>query len=111
MVQSKKQKYLFLAFCLVPTMLVFAVFTFYPLVNGLYLSFFHWSGTAASKTFAGLANYQKLLTDDIIPKTIWHDYFLVVTKVFFIMILATYFAVAMTQLRIKKAPFYRIIFF
>src|SRR5699024_7744751 len=30
---------------------------------------------------------------------------------FFIMILATYFAVAMTQLRIKEAPFYRIIFF
>lgn len=111
MVQSKKQKYLFLAFCLLPTFIVFAIFTLYPLANGMYLSFFHWSGTGGSKIFAGLANYKQLLTDEIIPKTIWHDYFLVVTKVFFIMILATYFAVAMTQLRIKEAPFYRVIFF
>jgi len=111
MVQSKKQKYLFLAFCLLPTLIVFGIFTFYPLANGLYLSFFHWSGTGGSKVFAGLDNYKQLIADDIIPKTIWHDYFLVVTKVFFIMILATYFAVAMTQLRIKEAPFYRIIFF
>lgn len=111
MVQSKKQKYLFLAFCLLPTFLVFAIFTLYPVVNGLYLSFFHWSGSGGSKVFAGLANYKQLLTDEIIPKTIWHDYFLVVTKVFFIMILAMYFAVAMTQLRIKEAPFYRVVFF
>src|SRR5699024_825049 len=82
MVQSKNQKYLFLAFCLLPTLVVFAVFTFYPLANGLYLSFFHWSGTGADKVFAGLDNYKQLIADDIIPKTIWHDYFLVVTKVF-----------------------------
>lgn len=111
MVQSKKQRYLFLAFCLLPTLIVFAIFTFYPLVNGLYLSFFHWSGTGGSKVFAGLSNFKQLIQDDIIPKTIWHDYFLVITKVFFIMILATYFAVSMTQLRIKEAPFYRVVFF
>lgn len=111
MVQSKKQRYWFLAFCLLPTLIVFAVFTFYPLVDGLYLSFFHWSGSGGSKVFAGLDNFKQLLQDDIIPKTIWHDYFLVITKVFFIMILATYFAVSMTQLRIKEAPFYRVVFF
>ncbi|HEU5140102.1 MAG TPA: sugar ABC transporter permease [Bacillales bacterium] len=111
MVQSKTQKYLFLAFCLLPTLIVFAIFTVYPLVNGLYLSFFEWSGLGGDKEFIGLANYKELLSDPIIPKTIWHDYFLVVTKVIGIMILATYFAVALTQLRIKEAPFYRIVFF
>ncbi|HEX6923695.1 MAG TPA: sugar ABC transporter permease [Bacillales bacterium] len=111
MVQSKTQKYLFLAFCLLPTLIVFAIFTVYPLVNGLYLSFFEWSGLGGDKEFVGLANYKELLSDPIIPKTIWHDYFLVVTKVIGIMILATYFAVALTQLRIKEAPFYRIVFF
>lgn len=111
MVQSKRQKYLFLAFCLLPTLIVFAIFTVYPLVDGLYLSFFDWSGMSGNKVFIGLDNYKELLHDSIIPKTIWHDYFLVVTKVIGIMILATYFAVALTQLRIKEAPFYRIIFF
>lgn len=111
MVQSKKQRYWFLAFCLGPTLLVFALITLYPLANGLYLSFFEWSGTTAEKTFVGLANYDKLINDPIIPQTIWHDYFLVVAKLLAIMVMATYFAVALTQLRIKEAPFYRIVFF
>jgi len=111
LVQTKKQKYLFLAFCLVPTFLLFAVFTLYPLFSGLYFSFFSWSGSAANMDFIGWDNYVRLFNDSIIPRTIMHDYFLVVTKVFGIMILATFFAVAIMQLKIKEAPFYRIIFF
>src|SRR5690625_1735261 len=111
MVQTTKQRILFLMFCLVPTILVFLVFTVYPLVNGLYLSFFDWSGMSSNKDFIGLENYKELFRDPIIPKTIWHDYFLVVGKVIGIMVLATFFAVALTQLRIKEAPFYRVVFF
>lgn len=90
MVQSKKQKYLFLAFCLIPTFILFAVFTLYPLFSGLYYSFFDWSGSSQNKEFIGLANYIKLAKDAIIPNTIMHDYFLVVTKVIGIMILALF---------------------
>lgn len=111
MVQSKKQKYTFLAFCLVPTFIMFAIFTLYPLFSGLYYSFFDWSGSSQNKEFIGLGNYIKLINDAIIPNTIIHDYFLVVTKVIGIMILAMFFAVALTQLKIKEAPFYRIVFF
>jgi N-acetylglucosamine transport system permease protein len=111
LVQTKRQKYLFLLFCILPTFVVFAIFTIYPLLNGLYLSFFDWSGTSAVKTFIGLDNYKELFSDPIIPKTIWHDYFLVLTKVIGIMVLSTFFAVALTQLKIKEAPFYRVIFF
>src|SRR5690625_6301026 len=81
MVQSKKQRNLFIMFCIVPTFLMFAVFTLYPLVSGLYYSFFDWSGSSNVKTFIGLDNYKELFQDSIIPKTIIHDYFLVATKV------------------------------
>ncbi|GEL77004.1 carbohydrate ABC transporter permease [Tenuibacillus multivorans] len=111
MVQTKKQKYLFLAFCLIPTFIMFSIFTLYPLFSGLYYSFFEWSGASNTREFVGFENYVKLFTDDIIPATIWHDYFLVVTKVIGIMIMALFIAVALTQLKIKEAPFYRIIFF
>lgn len=111
MVQTKKQKYLFLAFCLVPTFILFAVFTLYPLISGLYYSFFSWSGSVANREFVGVGNYVRLFNDGIIPRTIMHDYFLVVTKVFGIMILSMYFAVAIMQMKLKEAPFYRIIFF
>lgn len=111
MVQSKGQRNLFILFCIVPTFLMFAVFTLYPLFSGLYYSFFDWSGSSNVKTFIGIDNYIRLLQDDVIPKTIIHDYFLVATKVLGIMVLALFFAVALTQLKIKEAPFYRIIFF
>jgi len=111
MVQSKKQKYMFLAFCLIPTFIMFAVFTLYPLFSGLYYSFFDWSGSSENKEFIGIANYIQLVKDAIIPDTIIHDYFLVVTKVIGIMMMALFFAVALTQLKIKEAPFYRIVFF
>lgn len=111
MVQSSRQKYTFLAFCLVPTFIMFAIFTLYPLFSGLYYSFFKFSGSSQLKEFIGFSNYIRLFNDAIIPKTIIHDYFLVVTKVIGIMILAMFFAVALTQLKIKEAPFYRVVFF
>ncbi|MFS0750757.1 carbohydrate ABC transporter permease [Oceanobacillus sp. 1P07AA] len=111
MVQSKKQKYTFLAICLIPTFIMFSIFTLYPLFSGLYYSFFEWSGSSQVKTFIGLDNYIQLFKDAIVPDTIIHDYFLVVTKVIGIMIMAMFFAVALTQLKIKEAPFYRIVFF
>ncbi len=90
---------------------MFSIFTLYPLFSGLYYSFFEWSGSSANKEFIGFSNYIKLLNDSIIPDTIIHDYFLVATKVIGIMVLALFFAVALTQLKLKEAPFYRIIFF
>src|SRR5690625_2919033 len=111
MIQSRAQRNLFHIFCIVPTFIVFAIFTLYPLFSGLYYSFFEWSGSSSVKTFIGLDNYKRLLSDEIIPKTIMNDYFLVITKVIGIMVLALFFSVALTQLKIKEAPFYRVIFF
>ncbi|MGY4690427.1 carbohydrate ABC transporter permease [Salibacterium sp. K-3] len=111
MVQTKRQRYGFLAFCLLPTFILFLIFTIYPLFSGMYYSFFEMSGVSSNKEFVGFDNYIELFQDEVFPHTIWHDYFLVVTKVTGIMILSTFFAVALTQLRIKEAPFYRIVFF
>jgi len=110
-VQSKRQKYLFLAFCLLPTFIVFCLFTVYPMVGGVYYSFFDWSGTSSVMKFIGLDNYKRIFSDSVIPKAIFNDYFFVFVKVIGIMVLSLFFAVALTQLRIKEAPFYRIVFF
>lgn len=110
MVQSRKIKYLFLAYCLLPTFVLFAVFTLYPLFGGLYYSLFKWSGSSDHMQFVGMANYVRLFQDSLVPRTIAHDYFLVVAKVIGIMVLAMFFAVALTQFKLKEAPFYRIVF-
>ena len=108
---QKKRTRIFVMVCTLPTLFLFCLFTIYPLFNGLYMSFYKWSGLSGKKTFLGLDNYRRLLADPIIPKTIFNDYFLVVVKVIFIMALALLFAVVLTQLKPKGTPFFRFVYF
>lgn len=107
----KRRRRRFLLFCTVIPLVLFTLFTIYPLFDGLYMSFFEWSGLSGKKTFIGLANYRRLFADRVIPTTIFNDYFLVVVKVIFIMFLALLFAVVLTQLKPRGAAFYRFVYF
>lgn len=108
---KKNKKFRFLAFCIIPSFVLFTVFTIYPLMYGLYMSFYKWSGLSGNKKFIGLTNYKRLFIDPVIPKTIIHDYYLVVVKVVFIMILALLFAVVLTQFKIRGKAFFRFVYF
>lgn len=63
MVQKSKRGrlsgYLFLA----PSLLIFAVFMFYPVAYTFYLSFFEWNMIKPVKKFVGLKNYVTVFTD------------------------------------------------
>jgi raffinose/stachyose/melibiose transport system permease protein len=48
----------------VPALLLFAVFTVYPLISGIGLSFTNWNGYSAERSFTGAANYLRLFQDD-----------------------------------------------
>jgi len=47
----------------VPALLVLGLFTAYPLVRGVILSFQQWNGFSPKTTFIGLDNYAQLFTD------------------------------------------------
>lgn len=47
----------------IPALLLFAVFTIYPLISGIQLSFTNWDGYTSRIDFVGLANYSRLFTD------------------------------------------------
>ena len=59
-----KDNWIALSFIL-PSLLVFAVFMFYPLFYTAYLSFFDWNMIKPVKTFVGWANYQALFQDPL----------------------------------------------
>ncbi|MCM3746912.1 sugar ABC transporter permease [Paenibacillus pasadenensis] len=105
------QRKLFIAAFIVPTFVYFGLFTIYPILQALYNSFYDWSGMSQNKDFVGLQNFKDLLQDPIMLTAIGNDYFLVAGKVIGIMIIATFFAVALTRLRIRGAAFFRSIFF
>lgn len=49
-------------FYILPAMLVFAVFLFYPFIKTIYLSFFKTNNRGEAKLFVGLGNYIELLS-------------------------------------------------
>lgn len=108
---AKWQRNVFIASFIIPTLVFFCIFTIYPVIQGLYYSFFDWSGMSNKKTFIGFDNFKEMFQDPIIWRAIGNDYFLVAGKVIGIMIIATFFAVALTRFGFKLAAFFRSIFF
>ena len=42
---------------LLPALIIYAVFALYPMVDGLWLSFFDWDGVSGDRNWVGLENY------------------------------------------------------
>ncbi|TCS81847.1 carbohydrate ABC transporter permease [Pectinatus cerevisiiphilus] len=55
---------------ILPALLVFAIFMFYPFFYTVYLSFFDWNMIKPVKEFIGLANYKALFADPLMPLVI-----------------------------------------
>ncbi|MEM8860051.1 MAG: sugar ABC transporter permease, partial [Chloroflexota bacterium] len=47
-----------------PALILFAIFTIYPLISGIQLSFTDWDGYTAGRDFVGGANYLRLISDE-----------------------------------------------
>ena len=52
------------AILLGPALLVYGVFSIWPMLDVVRLSFMHWDGLAPVQTFVGLDNYRDILRDD-----------------------------------------------
>jgi multiple sugar transport system permease protein len=50
-------------FCLLPALVIFAVFYLYPVLYAAWLSLLRWDGLSESRRFVGLANYVTLFTN------------------------------------------------
>ena len=58
-IKQKGLGYLFL----IPSILAFGIFMFYPMAQTIYLSFFDWNLVSSRIEFVGLNNYISLFTD------------------------------------------------
>ncbi|MDD3368111.1 MAG: sugar ABC transporter permease [Lachnospiraceae bacterium] len=69
--KKRKLKEQILATCLIlPSLIVFTIFMFWPLARTVYLSFFDWNMIKPVKKFVGFQNYVTLLTDDLTYKVL-----------------------------------------
>ncbi|GAB4431127.1 MAG: sugar ABC transporter permease [Chloroflexi bacterium OHK40] len=61
--QRERREWLLFALLLAPNLLLFGVFTYWPLLYNAYLSVVRWDFLRPTKPFVGLANYASVFTD------------------------------------------------
>lgn len=66
---------------LIPVFFFLVVFIFYPIVDTFYISGFSWNGISADKTFIGMANWKKLITDTTFWVSFGHNLIIMVFSI------------------------------
>lgn len=96
---------------LIPSILAFAIFMFYPMVQTIYLSFFDWNLVSPTKKFVGLDNYIHFFTN---PNTwkIMKNTILYIVILLVINLVLPYILSFILSVIIKKGKsFYKAAFF
>lgn len=82
---------------LLPTLIVMAVFTAYPLVRGISLSLTNANLLRDETLFVGLQNYARMLQDEVFWLALWHSVLLTTVAVLLQLVLGLVLASALKQ--------------
>ena len=96
---------------ILPSILAFALFMFWPFIRTIYLSFFSWNMVKPTKTFVGLNNYLEIFNNPLTYK-IMGNTFLYILILLLINFVAPYILSFILSVVITKAKgFYKSIIF
>lgn len=94
---------------LLPYLAVVGLFTVYPILHGLYISLFDYKITGDS-SFVGLANYQRMLHDEMFWRSLWNTARFVLMNAPSTVVLGLALAL-LVDAPIRGKQFFRVIFF
>jgi multiple sugar transport system permease protein len=95
---------------LAPTLILYAVFTFGAVIYAFYLSFHQWNILEPEKPFVGLANYQRMLTDERFGGSILNTLYYTIVSVPLTMGLGLLIALLLNN-QIRARGFFRTLFY
>ncbi len=107
----KKKKYHIIIPFTLPSLALFAVFVVYPYAQAMYYSLTKWRGLTPKPTYIGLANFEKLLGDDLFWNALKHNLIYLVFLPAITIGISLYLAFLLTHGRARFRKFYRIAFF
>ena len=96
---------------LVPSLVMFALFMFYPLFYTIYLSFFDWNMVKPVKEFVGLENYISVLGDPNTWKIFGNTFLYIVILLVFNFIMPYVLSFILSNIVKKGHGFYKSAFF
>lgn len=97
--------YLFLA----PMLILFVTFVIYPILKGIYISFFDYS--LRNFKFIGLDNYRSLLHDEVFKKSMINTLLLVLANVPFVILISLFVSVNIYKKSPRVRSFFRGVFY
>lgn len=94
---------------LLPALLFFVTFVLYPMVKGIYLSFFRFRGR--NQVFYGLNHYANLMHDDIFLKSMRNTAVITLVAVPIVVMLALFIAIHIYNKHAAVRSFFRGVFY
>jgi multiple sugar transport system permease protein len=107
----RKTQQLWIWLLLTPTVVVYGVYTVYPIVASYWYSLVEWNGFEATKTFVGLRNYQEVFADRLFWNAFWITVLFVVIVVPAKVVLTLLLAILLNSPKLPFATFFRTAFF
>ncbi len=93
-----------------PTLTLFSVMVFYPIIQVFYKSFFKWNGLSTG-TFIGIDNYLRLFDDKLFYLSNKNGFIFAAVITVFQITMATILALAVSNVKIKGRNIFRIVYF
>lgn len=94
-----------------PSLILAAMFTFYPLVASWYFSFLNWSGFSDTREWIGLANYREVIADGYFWDAYQRTFLFMIGSVPARLILSLVVAIILNDAALRLAPVLRTMFF
>jgi multiple sugar transport system permease protein len=96
---------------LMPTVVLYGLYTVYPIVASYWYSLVEWNGFESEQRFVGISNYQAVLADPGFWNSVW------VTAVFMLLVaparifLSLLLAIVLNSPKLPFAPLFRTVYF
>lgn len=94
---------------LLPTLFFFGTFVLYPMLKGIYLSFFRFRGRNVS--YVGFENYEKLITDNVFIKSLTNTVLITGIAVPIVIVFSLFVAINIYNKSAKVRSFFRGVFY
>lgn len=94
-----------------PAFILYLVFFVYPFVQSIAISLTDWNGVNPVKVFVGLENYLKLVKDDLMWKSLGHNFTWVIVGTIAPIVIGLLLAVLLSGKNTKGRTFFRTVYF
>lgn len=93
-----------------PFIVLFVIFTLYPIARGFWISLHKWELVGTNIEFIGISNYQRLLSDKLFWSSLEHTIFFVILSGPVLVIVGLLFALMLNR-KIRGMGFFRTMFY